>query len=79
MSQFLTSKDLSCRFKLFAEFTKYLLFLLLFLKKVVMFVRLLTVREMVLHPYETQSDSFYFVDEKLVMHNKADYSYNGGT
>ena len=39
----------------------------------------LTVREMILHPYETQSDSFYFVDNKLVMHNKADYSYNGGT
>lgn len=43
------------------------------------FLCLLTVREMVLHPYETQSDSFYFVDNKLVMHNKADYSYNGGT
>ncbi|XP_017276872.1 protein unc-119 homolog B [Kryptolebias marmoratus] len=37
------------------------------------------IREMVVHPYETQSDSFYFVDNKLVMHNKADYSYNGGT
>ncbi|XP_051963333.1 protein unc-119 homolog A [Xyrauchen texanus] len=35
-------------------------------------------REMILHPFETQSDSFYFVDNKLVMHNKADYSYNGG-
>ncbi|CAL8365367.1 unnamed protein product [Lota lota] len=35
-------------------------------------------REMILHPYETQSDSFYFVDHKLVMHNKADYSYSGG-
>ncbi|KAM6985854.1 protein unc-119 homolog B [Aplochiton taeniatus] len=34
-------------------------------------------REMILHPYETQSDSFYFVDNKLVMHNKADYSYSG--
>ena len=29
-------------------------------------------------PYETRSDSFYFVDNKLVMHNKADYAYNGG-
>lgn len=36
------------------------------------------VREMIVHPYETQSDSFYFVDNKLVMHNKADYSYSGG-
>ncbi|XP_016084783.1 protein unc-119 homolog A isoform X2 [Sinocyclocheilus grahami] len=38
-----------------------------------------SMREMILHPYETQSDSFYFVDNKLVMHNKADYSYNGGS
>ncbi|XP_072231581.1 protein unc-119 homolog B [Leuresthes tenuis] len=37
------------------------------------------IREMIQNPYETQSDSFYFVDNKLVMHNKADYSYNGGT
>lgn len=36
------------------------------------------IREMIVHPYETQSDSFYFVDNKLVMHNKADYSYSGG-
>ncbi|XP_013921945.1 PREDICTED: protein unc-119 homolog A [Thamnophis sirtalis] len=36
------------------------------------------IQEMILHPYETQSDSFYFVDNKLVMHNKADYSYSGG-
>ncbi|TRY57280.1 hypothetical protein DNTS_008880 [Danionella cerebrum] len=36
------------------------------------------IHEMCLHPYETQSDSFYFVDNKLVMHNKADYSYSGG-
>ncbi|XP_007236638.2 protein unc-119 homolog A [Astyanax mexicanus] len=35
------------------------------------------IHEMILHPYETQSDSFYFVDNKLVMHNKADYSYTG--
>ena len=32
---------------------------------------------MVENPYETRSDSFYFVDDVLVMHNKADYSYNG--
>lgn len=24
-------------------------------------------------PYETQSDSFYFVNGKLIMHNKASY------
>ncbi|KAI4896348.1 hypothetical protein NFI96_025927 [Prochilodus magdalenae] len=36
------------------------------------------VRQMVEHPYETRSDSFYFVDNKLIMHNKADYAYNGG-
>nr|XP_043879058.1 protein unc-119 homolog B-like [Solea senegalensis] len=36
------------------------------------------VRQMVQCPYETRSDSFYFVDNRLVMHNKADYAYNGG-
>lgn len=29
------------------------------------------------NPYETVSDSFYFVDNKLIMHNKAFYAYNG--
>lgn len=27
-------------------------------------------------PWETKSDSFYFVDDQLVMHNKAEYSYS---
>ncbi|XP_058056581.1 protein unc-119 homolog [Anopheles bellator] len=36
------------------------------------------VNEMIQHPFETRSDSFYFVDGCLVMHNKADYAYNGG-
>jgi len=34
--------------------------------------------EMIASPFETRSDSFYFVDNKLIMHNKADYAYNGG-
>lgn len=38
----------------------------------------LSVAEMIKHPFETKSDSFYFVDDTLIMHNKADYSYNGG-
>lgn len=29
-------------------------------------------------PFETKSDSFYFVEGKLVMHNKAEYAYNAG-
>lgn len=33
------------------------------------------VQEMIDHPFETKSDSFYFVDDKLIMHNKAEYSY----
>lgn len=33
---------------------------------------------MIQSPFETRSDSFYFVDNKLIMHNKADYSYDGG-
>lgn len=31
---------------------------------------------MIANPYITKSDSFYFVDSVLVMHNKAEYSYN---
>ena len=33
------------------------------------------VAEMLANPYETKSDSFYFVDNKLIMHNKAEYRY----
>lgn len=35
------------------------------------------INEMIAAPFETRSDSFYFVDNKLVLHNKADYSYDG--
>lgn len=35
-----------------------------------------SVSEMIQHPFETKSDSFYFVDNVLIMHNKADYAYN---
>mmetsp|Transcript_117 Transcript_117/g.205 ORF Transcript_117/g.205 Transcript_117/m.205 type:complete len:186 (+) Transcript_117:64-621(+) len=28
------------------------------------------------NPWETRSDSFYFVNDQLVMHNKADYNYS---
>lgn len=34
--------------------------------------------EMINNPFETRSDSYYFVDNQLIMHNKADYAYNGG-
>lgn len=37
------------------------------------------IQDMIDHPYETRSDSFYFVDNQLIMHNKADYAYNGGS
>jgi hypothetical protein len=30
---------------------------------------------MVAAPYATKSDSFYFVDGEIVMHNKAEYRY----
>mmetsp|Transcript_43379 Transcript_43379/g.68686 ORF Transcript_43379/g.68686 Transcript_43379/m.68686 type:complete len:185 (-) Transcript_43379:76-630(-) len=33
-------------------------------------------RALVENPWETRSDSFYFVDGKLVMHNKAEYNYS---
>ena len=28
-------------------------------------------------PFESKSDSFYFVDNRLVMHNKAEYRFQG--
>jgi hypothetical protein len=28
-------------------------------------------------PYESRSDSFYFVDDRLIMHTKAEYGYAG--
>ncbi|KND04675.1 uncharacterized protein SPPG_00390 [Spizellomyces punctatus DAOM BR117] len=34
------------------------------------------VQEMVDNPGSTLSDSFYFVDDRLIMHNKASYSYS---
>ena len=34
------------------------------------------VKELIEHPYKTRSDSFYFVEGTLIMHNKADYAYN---
>nr|CAG4646561.1 EOG090X0D9B [Macrothrix elegans] len=37
-----------------------------------------TIEEMIKHPFETRSDSFYFVENRLIMHNKADYAYDGG-
>uniref|UniRef100_A0A8C4RE21 Unc-119 lipid binding chaperone B n=1 Tax=Eptatretus burgeri TaxID=7764 RepID=A0A8C4RE21_EPTBU len=36
------------------------------------------VEEMIARPYLTRSDSFYFANGVLVMHNKAEYAYNGG-
>lgn len=32
--------------------------------------------DMIAHPWETRSDSFYFVENKLIMHNKALYNYS---
>ncbi|VVC41143.1 GMP phosphodiesterase, delta subunit,Immunoglobulin E-set [Cinara cedri] len=36
------------------------------------------IKEMIQNPFETKSDSFYFVEDQLIMHNKAEYAYNGG-
>ncbi|CAB1120738.1 unnamed protein product [Ectocarpus sp. CCAP 1310/34] len=33
------------------------------------------IEEMIANPFETKSDSFYFVDDELIMHNKASYKY----
>lgn len=32
--------------------------------------------QMIAAPWETKSDSFYFVENKLIMHNKAEYNYS---
>merc|ERR1712178_554655 len=32
-------------------------------------------KDLIDNPYETKSDSFYFVNDQLIMHNKAEYSY----
>ena len=32
-------------------------------------------KEMINQPWETVSDSFYFVDDELIMHNKAYFAY----
>ncbi|XP_053708290.1 protein unc-119 homolog A [Synchiropus splendidus] len=37
-----------------------------------------TVAEMISNPFQTRSDSFYFVNNKLVMHHKAEYSFSSG-
>ena len=34
-------------------------------------------KEMIDSPFATKSDSFYFVGDTLVMHNKAEYQYQG--
>jgi hypothetical protein len=38
----------------------------------------ISVNDMIKNPFETKSDSFYFVEDQLIMHNKAEYAYNGG-
>jgi len=37
------------------------------------------IKQMVDNPFETESDSFYFVNDKMIMHNKAKYAYTRGT
>lgn len=37
--------------------------------------RLSTVEDILAHPYEVKSDSFYFAGDTLIMHNKAEYRY----
>ena len=32
--------------------------------------------EMIQSPWETSSDSFYFVDNNIIMHHKAYYNYS---
>lgn len=41
-----------------------------------LFIVILLAKDMVDHPYETKSDSFYFVDNQLIMHKKATYAFD---
>ena len=34
------------------------------------------VEDMISHPDETKSDSFYFVENQLIMHKKATYAFD---
>lgn len=34
------------------------------------------VAEMIANPFLTKSDTFYFVGDQLVIHNKAEYAYS---
>ena len=45
---------------------------------IIRFIPSLTLAEqdMIANPYEATSDSYYFVENKLVMHNKAAYCYD---
>ncbi|XP_034151463.1 protein unc-119 homolog [Esox lucius] len=36
------------------------------------------VGEMISNPFETRTDSFYFANNRLIMHNKAEYSFSEG-
>ncbi|KAI6176815.1 GMP-PDE-delta domain-containing protein [Aphelenchoides bicaudatus] len=38
-----------------------------------------TIQKMIENPFETRSDSFYFVNDKLIMHNKAAYAYDSSS
>jgi len=40
-------------------------------------IALLIEQQMVDNPFETVSDSFYFVGDRLIMHAKAAYAYDG--
>ena len=42
----------------------------------IILVNLSLVKEMIEHPNETKSDSFYFVDNQLIMHKKAAYAFD---
>lgn len=33
------------------------------------------IADMINHPWDTKSDTFYFVEDRIIMHNKASYSY----
>lgn len=61
-----------------SESQSMLFYLILFSLSLIFLIDMLLnkVDEMISLPYATKSDTFYFVENKLIMHNKAEYSYN---
>ncbi len=44
--------------------------------KIILYYSSFAERDLISFPYETKSDSYYFINGLLIMHHKAEYAYN---